>query len=346
MSVALKVDGAPGESLADWSGAELPPPDNPSAVGERPYYATDKRRTDVFVALTITKIREIDPKRSSVSLRGFLAMQWDTGIVRRHLDEAALWTPTLAFLNNDELTVDKSPATYFPESGWAKMMVTFDGHCSQEYNLRTFPWDFNHYALMLVVDMGTKGGNKLTRLFWQENRNIVLSTPLYLDKQLTEYDLVEELNALSRLPFRTDGGNQLWGRYNTIHFRFHLKRNTWYYLTKICMVVLFLNIISWGVFFMHNPLPPPNDDEAAFVSPSPSSSGVGRRRLKTSTKGSGVNPAENAGDYYFHIGVERFAERLSTIAEILLACVAFQYLTDEGKWGKRAPFPSGFLLLL
>ena len=149
----------------------------------------------------------------------------------------------MTFLNNDDMQIEAPDPTYYPATGWAKQLLTFDGNLSQEFDLSIFPWDLDNYSLMIVANMES-GGNQAVRLFWQSGRNIIDSTPLFLDNQLTEYDLVEEFNTLVRLPSLTNG-DSMWGPYNTVQFQFFLKRNATFYMVKICMIVFFLNVISW-----------------------------------------------------------------------------------------------------
>jgi hypothetical protein len=328
-SIAVNVDNDAGEALTDWTGPPLQEPPNPNTIKERPFHL-DSVITNVYAGMTITKVRDIDPHRSSVSCRGFIGLSWDTGHLLCKLDESKLWRPMISFLNHDSMEIIHQDPTYFPSTGWAKMTVSFDGHCSQEFNLRTFPWDFGGYSLLIVADMGARSGNKLTRLYWQESRDVIATTPKYLENQLTEYDLVEQFNQLNRLPFLQD--NTLWGRHNTMHFQFFLLRNTWYYMMKICLVILFFNMISWGVFFMHNPTPisfwcateqyKTADWCQEYTTATPNATATGKRRL-------GADYKFGEDDEYYYVGPERFAERLSTICEVLLACVAFQYLIDD-----------------
>ena len=72
-------------------------------------------------------------------------------------------------------------------------------------------------------------------------------------------------------------------------------------------------------------------EEVLLSSPAPSSVDEGsgvllRRRF---LKGGGKDSEVGEDTIWMHIGAERFAERISLLAEIMLACVAFQYLIDE-----------------
>ena len=102
-------------------------------------------------------------------------------------------------------------------------------------------------------------------------------------------------------------------------------------MMKICLVILFFNVISWGIFFMHNPTPisfwcateqyKTADWCQEYTTAAPNATATGNRRL-------GADYKFGEDDEYYYVGPERFAERLSTICEVLLACVAFQYLID------------------
>ena len=172
--------------------------------------------------------------------------------------------------------------------------------------------------------------SKEVRLFWQTNRDLVQVTPKYLNRQLTEYNLVADLNQLTRLPYIES--NNLWGKYNGVQFIFHLKRNTRYYLVKILLIVFFLNVISWASYFMVND--PRVMEEEILSSPAPSSVADGsgvllRQRQRQRFLKGGKGNAVGDETIFMHMGAERFAERISLLAEIMLACVAFQYLMDE-----------------
>ena len=232
--------------------------------------------------------------------------------------------PFLFFFSLSTCLPFRSPPSYYPQSGSAKMVYTIDGNVSQEYDLRYFPFDIDDYRLMIVAG----NNSKEVRLFWQTNRDLVQVTPKYLNRQLTEYNLVADLNQLTRLPYIES--NNLWGKYNGVQFIFHLKRNTRYYLVKILLIVFFLNVISWASYFMVND--PRVVEEEILSSPAPSSvadgSGVLLRQRQRFLKG-GKGNTVGEDTIYMHMGAERFAERISLLAEILLACVAFQYLMDE-----------------
>ena len=314
--------------LAEWSSSKLEPIDA-TLLSIRPgfkYHETHQTSIpcDVFMAMTIVKVRDINHARSSANIRLFLALQWETGFVRKAVDESQLWFPSIKIVNNDDMVIQAGTPTYYPQSGSAKMVYTIDGNSSQEYDLRFFPWDIDDYRLMIVAGHTSQE----VRLFWQGGRDIVNCTPKYLNRQLTEYNLVEDLNKLTRLPFIES--NNLWGRYNGVQFIFHLKRNTRYYLIKILLIVLFLNVISWASYFMTND-PRVALEEVLLSSPAPSSVDEGsgvllRRRF---LKGGGKDSEVGEDTIWMHIGAERFAERISLLAEIMLACVAFQYLMDE-----------------
>ena len=98
--------------LAEWS-KELEPID-PELQTQRPGFKTNGSSSipcDVFMAMTIVKVRDIDHERSSANIRLFLALQWETGFVRKAVDESLLWCPSIKIVNNDDMEVEAGSPT-------------------------------------------------------------------------------------------------------------------------------------------------------------------------------------------------------------------------------------------
>ena len=109
-----------------------------------------------------------------------------------------------------------------------------------------------------------------------------------------------------------------------MQFAFYSTRNTKYYVVKILMIVFFLNVISWGTFFMVND--PREQEETLVPAPAPegeASAGSVRRMLKS--KGGEAN--EDAP--FMHIGAERFSERLSLSGESFSRLATEQLATSD-----------------
>ena len=308
-------------TLREWTDI-LPLPEKIQDVSLRPG-KRDGKPTDVKFALTMTKIRNMDMELSSVGVRMFVALTWHTPLANYRIDESQLWTPKLSFLNDDSLVISAPPPTFYPHTGMVRQIVTIDGCISQDFDLRIFPWDVSHVSFLIVANLNETG---TVRLFWDERRDIVKATPKYINERLTEWFQMEEMNSLHRLPYSKH--NRLYGKYNGVQFTIVLTRNMWYYMVKILSIVVMLNIISWGVFRMR-------EDPVMYtvtITPSNSSSGRGgggNRRLYETNYGQ-----ESSEETFFrppdiYMGAERYSERLSFIAAILLACVGFQYMIGE-----------------
>ena len=102
-------------TLSEWVGV-LPLVATTKDISIRPGH--DKKiPTDVKFAITVTKIRYIDTKRSSVSVRMFIALTWHTPYANYRIEESQLWTPTLSFLNDDSLSISPQAPTFYPHTG-------------------------------------------------------------------------------------------------------------------------------------------------------------------------------------------------------------------------------------
>ncbi len=278
---------------------------DPARVRERPGLR-EGRPVDIFVYVLFKKVREIDIKQASVGVRFILGFQWKTDLAGQRVDEHALWTPKIAFLNNDKLNRIENDPTFYPESGEVRQVVTMDGRMSNEMDLLHFPWDFDNVSLLMVAEMDTADRN--VRLFWQSARNIETSTPQYLDAQLPEWRLDPALNSMNRLP-AVPGG--LIGHFNGIEFSFYLQRHVGYFLIKILSVVGMLTSLSWTAFFIY--------EEA------PSDYGGGNGH----GNGHGNGTTHGGDDWPYTISQTAFVDRLNLFTGVLLACVAFQYLVGE-----------------
>ena len=94
--------------LAEWS-KELEPID-PQDQSVRPGFSSSIP-CDVFMAMTVVKVRDIDHARSSANIRLFLALQWETGFVKKAVDESLLWCPSIKIVNNDDMEIEAGSPT-------------------------------------------------------------------------------------------------------------------------------------------------------------------------------------------------------------------------------------------
>ena len=305
----------------------------------------DGKPTDVKFTLTMTKIRDLDAQSSSVGVRMFIALTWHTSFANYRLDETQLWTPKLTFLNDDSLELSSPTPTFYPHTGMVRQVVTVDGLVSQDFDLRVFPWDVNDVSFLIVANLHEKN---TVRLFWNDQRDIRQATPKYLNERLTEWNQMEEMNSLQRLPYSEH--NQFYGKYNGVQFTMVLGRNIWYYVVKILSIVVMLNIISWGVFTMRT------DPEVITEDVVNAALGGGGGKKNNGSSGGGNGGGGNGGGltaaqlknlrlvnnggqsttqvtYYrdplLYCDAERYSERLELITGIVLACTTFQFLVGE-----------------
>ena len=304
-----RATGLDHVTLSEWVGV-LPLVANTEDISIRPGH--DKKiPTDVKFAITVTKIRYIDTKRSSVSVRMFIALTWHTPYANYRIEESQLWTPTLSFLNDDSLSISPQAPTFYPHTGMVRQIVAVDGCISQDFDLRVFPWDANDISFQMVANLNE---TRTVRLFWDNARDIAGVTPKVVNQRLTEWNLLEQMNSLHRVPSYRH--NRLYGKYNAVQFSIVLTRNVSFFIVKIILIVVMLNIISWGTFLMHED-PVPIENGTAIID----------NRSRPRNNNNKTTQLFQRPDLY--IGAERFSERLEFIAGILLACVTFQFLIGE-----------------
>ena len=217
----------------------------------RPKHSDDDHRTHIKVHLTVKKIRNLDFVRSSVDVRCIIVMEWIAPELKKLIvDCDKLWTPTMDILNADEMNKTSHVPWFFPEEGLVRQVIEFEGTVSNEANFYDFPFETDKIAIIVVSEIDT--GDENVHVSYMEGKTVRDICPDFLDRQVTEFKIHQNMVNVRRLTTPDNHGRRLniYGAFTAIEFSIQVTRHYWYYLWKIMLILTLLCIISWVVFFM------------------------------------------------------------------------------------------------
>ena len=119
----------------------------------------------------IKKIREVNVKTCTVTIKFIVALEWEANhlIGKRVSDLSKLWVPPVEILDADNIDMQKATPSFYPKYGIVRQLIFCDGTITNHLDLKSFPFDFDDISIKLCGSVGT--GDREVKLMWQEGRD-------------------------------------------------------------------------------------------------------------------------------------------------------------------------------
>ncbi len=121
----------------------------------------------VYAYVSFKKMRAIDAKASSVGSAFILHLRWKCPDLQgcKLSDVSRLWRPNISILNRDRLRMEHRDPWFFPDTGEVRWTIVCDGTFGNEMGLHYFPFDGDSLSILLVAEEGSD--DDTVRLAWQ-----------------------------------------------------------------------------------------------------------------------------------------------------------------------------------